>query len=614
MKYCPYCGSGLADDMLFCPKCGKKFQGVIENINTPEQKSIETTVDIIEEKVLDDVPNPSTTQVEHTKKKHMAPVFATVLCLLLATVAALYFLFPKQEPANEKPADEESTSEESVDIATVANSVLYLEIYDDSNNITSTASGFVIDDGTTLITNYHVIEDAYHIVAWTPNGERSVDISNILAYDEISDIAVLKCDANIGVTPLTLGDSDLVKQGDSIYAVGYPLGLAHTLSDGVISSRYIDEHETDILQITAAISNGSSGGALLNESGSVIGVICAFYIDGQNLNLAIASNVVCDLIAQNSGATLVELSSHYANQSRIGISANNFLAGGYLTYCGNNIFFEDYGEIYNYNLETGKKTKVADGNNINIHRGQLYYSSRGAIYCCKFDGTSNQKLTLPFQINQGDFIYSILLWEDYLFVEVFDSNAETTLYIVDMDSNVLVDQLSDYTNFTYFGNCIYVGLAGGGMLSLNLDSYEMDVFETSCEAYLTGISNDGTIYYTNNEPYMSMKNGFYYLNVLNGVEHNNQMVRDNIKNGLFGNLTLGTEKIYISLSYLDSDALELCVENNWYLDNHGSLCEFSCDEVISSVSTIPMTNYLYKSDGTTIDENTGEVLGTWFFN
>lgn len=72
-----------------------------------------------------------------------------------------------------------------------------------------------------------------------------------------------------------------------MYTASYPLGLAHTLSDGVVSSCYIDENDVDVIQITVAISSGSNGGALFNEDGEVIGVICASYVDGQNLNIAI---------------------------------------------------------------------------------------------------------------------------------------------------------------------------------------------------------------------------------------------------------------------------------------------------------------------------------------
>lgn len=305
MKFCPFCGSGLQDDMYFCPKCGRKYKDAIVNSEAPveqerivvEEPSI-VTVETIEKETV----AVETTAVPKRKKKKRRGLGIVFVLLLLATVVGgIYFVTIGASEVNA------SGKVKAVDVTVAAQSVLYLEVFDDANNITSTASGFVIDDGLTLVTNYHVIEDAHHIVAWTPDGNTSVSISTILAYDEKADLAVLKCDSEIGVQPLVLADSDTVKQGDAVYAAGYPLGLAHTLSDGVISSRYLDENGVDVLQTTAAISSGSSGGALFNEDGHVIGVTSASYVDGQNLNLAIASNILKELMSKDySCLTLAE--------------------------------------------------------------------------------------------------------------------------------------------------------------------------------------------------------------------------------------------------------------------------------------------------------------------
>lgn len=189
-----------------------------------------------------------------------------------------------------------SSQQREVDLVEKSNAVLYLEVYDANNDLIKTASGFVIEDGTVLVTNYHVVAGAYRIVANTSDGESSVEATNILAYDQLADLAILRCSANLGVDALVLGDSDEVQQGAGVYAIGYPLGLANTVSNGIVSSRYFDENETDILQITAAISSGSSGGALLNSEGEVIGVTSASYSAGQNLNIAVSANEVKKLL------------------------------------------------------------------------------------------------------------------------------------------------------------------------------------------------------------------------------------------------------------------------------------------------------------------------------
>lgn len=235
---------------------------------------------------------PPESQIKEAAAADSAPVKAgkdkrlwiALLCAAIAAAAGI-FLWLGYDRASGR-------SDAPVDISEIARSVLYLEVFDENDELISSASGFLVNNQTTLVTNYHVVQDAFHIVAVTADGTQSTDVSCILAYDEIADLAVLKCDAKAKAEPLTICDSETVRQSDAVYAIGYPLGLANTLSDGIVSSRYIDEYKNDIIQVTAAISSGSSGGPLLNADGQVIGVICAYYIYGQNLNIAIASNAL----------------------------------------------------------------------------------------------------------------------------------------------------------------------------------------------------------------------------------------------------------------------------------------------------------------------------------
>lgn len=251
--FCWNCGSQLEEERDFCSVCGKE-------VYKPEREK--ETTEVIASK---------SKPVQKKGKKWIAP--AAVL-LAVALVVGVLLLSPPQLPPPTQAAE----------------NVLYLEVYDRAEECIATGSGFLVGDRTTLVTNYHVIDEAHYLLVMTQDGETAARADVVLAYDEDMDLAVLRCDREVGVQPLTLGNSETVRQGDKIYAAGYPLGIANTLSDGIVSSKYVDELGVELLQITAAISEGSSGGALLNENGQVVGVVCATYTEGQNMNLAVAVN------------------------------------------------------------------------------------------------------------------------------------------------------------------------------------------------------------------------------------------------------------------------------------------------------------------------------------
>lgn len=205
---------------------------------------------------------------------------------------------PTPEPSAQTPVPEEApTVEEApVSIPDLAQSVLYLEVYDGDGLLLGSASGFLFDEKT-LVTNYHVIQGACYLSAFTPDLAAVVDFETLVAWDQDADLAILRSAHAPDAAILPLADSDTVRQGERVYAVGYPLGLANTLTEGIVSARY-DMDGYQLLQITAPISQGNSGGAVLNESGEVVGVACMYLVDGQNLNYAIASNDVKRLYAE----------------------------------------------------------------------------------------------------------------------------------------------------------------------------------------------------------------------------------------------------------------------------------------------------------------------------
>ncbi|MBO4461044.1 MAG: trypsin-like peptidase domain-containing protein [Clostridiales bacterium] len=165
-------------------------------------------------------------------------------------------------------------------------------------------SGFILSDNGYIVTNYHVVADANEIKVTTyDNKEYSAEL---IGYDEDMDLAVLKIEAE-GLTPVVLGDSDLMNVGDNVIAIGNPLGeLTFSLTQGAISalnrSITIENTAMNLIQTDCAINSGNSGGALFNSYGEVIGITNAKYSGDatsasiDNIGFAIPINSVRDII------------------------------------------------------------------------------------------------------------------------------------------------------------------------------------------------------------------------------------------------------------------------------------------------------------------------------
>lgn len=201
--------------------------------------------------------------------------------LIFATVLSLTACGSK--PFSENP--------DAIDAA--SKSVVEITVYDKSNTAIAGGSGFFAFDSKTIITNYHVIENAYKIEI-IDDDDNTVEVSFIYNVNKEKDIAILRIDKEGSYSPLKVATSAELKKGESVVAIGSPLGLKNTISKGTISN-FVEQDGIDMIQFTAAISHGSSGGALLNDSGEVIGITSGSYVDGQNLNLAIPAEEIVDL-------------------------------------------------------------------------------------------------------------------------------------------------------------------------------------------------------------------------------------------------------------------------------------------------------------------------------
>ena len=174
-------------------------------------------------------------------------------------------------------------------------STVLLVMEDANGQPLSLGSGFFVGDSQ-IATNLHVVEGAARGYAKLVGKETKFNIEGYTAIDERRDLIILKVTA-FGSQVISLGNSDLVEVGQTVYAVGNPRGLEGTFSDGIISS--IRPVGTDkLIQITAPLSPGSSGGPVINRRGEIIGVSVFTIHNGQNLNFAIPSNYLRTLLAK----------------------------------------------------------------------------------------------------------------------------------------------------------------------------------------------------------------------------------------------------------------------------------------------------------------------------
>jgi hypothetical protein len=214
------------------------------------------------------------------------------LCLLLATCSrplqkAVIFgsvlaVFVSYSSAQETVADIVKRSSDAV---------VLIVISDSAGQETALGSGFLVSADGEVVTNHHVIKEAHSAIVKLSNGA-FFPVTGVLASDAVKDLAIIKVNGK-NLPFLTLGDIDKLHVGDHVVAIGSPLGLEGTVSDGIVSA-IRDVSNKKWIQTTAPVSHGNSGGPLLDMSDHVVGVVTwGVNLEiGQNLNFAAPSSEV----------------------------------------------------------------------------------------------------------------------------------------------------------------------------------------------------------------------------------------------------------------------------------------------------------------------------------
>jgi hypothetical protein len=196
--------------------------------------------------------------------------------------------------------------------------VVQIVALDFENKPLKSGTGFFISSDGNLLTNYHVVSGAHSLMAKAPSGAIYV-FKEIIAFSPKADVALLSFDVT-GVAHLDLSSTATAVEGQRVLVIGNPEGGDTTFSDGIISA-FRDNRS--MFQITAPISQGSSGSPVLDESGRVLGIATLVSQEGQSLNVAVSAETIRasvlseaskDRSAQETAATEPTVSLNSLNQ------------------------------------------------------------------------------------------------------------------------------------------------------------------------------------------------------------------------------------------------------------------------------------------------------------
>ena len=166
----------------------------------------------------------------------------------------------------------------------------------------SVGSGFVVNAAGDAITCKHVVGDAKEIEATLANGDKAK--ATVVATDEVRDLALLKLDRT-GLPAVVFAPAANLKPGSRVAAVGAPMGLQKSVTEGVVSATNREIKGQKYLQIDAALNQGNSGGPVVDANGEVVGVATATIKEASNVGFAVPSETVLEFLkAQNVSASL----------------------------------------------------------------------------------------------------------------------------------------------------------------------------------------------------------------------------------------------------------------------------------------------------------------------
>lgn len=193
------------------------------------------------------------------------------------------------QPAAARPSVPDSPPDYEA-LAALASSVVMIDVLDRTGQPTASGSGVLIAPNGIILTNFHVASRGVSYAIHLENCDTVFYTDELFKYHADDDLALIRlpgCPAR----PIPLYDGPALRRGQPVVAIGSPLGLFNSVSDGIIAG-FRRLGDTDMIQFTAPTSPGSSGGALLDRFGRLIGIVTAGFERGQNLNLAVSYPII----------------------------------------------------------------------------------------------------------------------------------------------------------------------------------------------------------------------------------------------------------------------------------------------------------------------------------
>jgi hypothetical protein len=216
--------------------------------------------------------------------KNLIRVAASCISLLTTLVAS-------PGPAQQTPPNISDLVKSTVD------AVVLIVVSDENGKPVAEGSGFIVSSDGRIVTNHHVVSGARSAIVKLNNGA-FFPVEGIIADDPDHDLAVIKVSGK-NLPTLALANSDRISVGDHVVAIGSPLGLENSVTDGIVSALRDDSKGRSWIQTTAPASHGNSGGPLLLMDGKVAGVLTWKASEGENLNFAVPSKSIPPLLANS---------------------------------------------------------------------------------------------------------------------------------------------------------------------------------------------------------------------------------------------------------------------------------------------------------------------------